>query len=91
MAYLQITENNLEIGDVLSVTSGNGSTLKTLQMLIGDKTEASMSVDIENNCVVFNVSDTDVELPQLQCNLNKSTIKDLLVGLKTFYNMLKEE
>lgn len=91
MAYLQVTENDLEIGDILSITSDNGKALKVLQMLIGNQTKASMSVDFENNCVVFKVSDTDVELPQLQCNLNKSTIKDLIVGLKTFYNMLKEE
>ena len=30
MAYLQVTENDLEIGDVLSITSDNGKTLKAL-------------------------------------------------------------
>lgn len=53
MAYLQVTENDLEIGDVLSITSDNGKTLKALQMLIGNQTKASMSIDFDNNCLVF--------------------------------------
>ena len=55
MAYLQVTENDLEIGDVLSITSDNGKTLKALQMLIGNQTKASMSIDFDNNCLVFKV------------------------------------
>ena len=56
MAYLQVTENDLEIGDVLSITSDNGKTLKALQMLIGNQTKASMSIDFDNNCLVFKVN-----------------------------------
>lgn len=91
MAYMQVVENDLKIGDVLSVTSDNGKTLKALQMLIGNQTKASMSIDSDNNCMVFKVNDTDVKLPQLQCNLTKSTIRDLICGLKDFYNQLNEE
>lgn len=91
MAYLQVTENDLKIGDVLSITSDNGKTLKALQMLIGNQTKASMSVDFDNNCLVFKVNDMDMNLPQLQCNLSKSTIKDIICGLKEFYNLLSEE
>ena len=69
MAYLQVTENDLEIGDVLSITSDNGKTLKALQMLIGNQTKASMSIDFDNNCLVFKVNDTDMNLPQLQLSL----------------------
>ena len=60
MAYLQVTENDLEIGDILSITSDNGKTLKALQMLIGNQTKASMSIDFDNNCLVFKVNDTDM-------------------------------
>lgn len=91
MAYLQVTENDLEIGDVLSITSDNGKTLKALQMLIGNQTKASMSIDFDNNCLVFKVNDMDMNLPQLQCNLSKSTIKNMICGLKEFYNLLSEE
>lgn len=91
MAYLQVTENDLEIGDILSITSDNGKTLKALQMLIGNQTKASMSIDFDNNCLVFKVNDTDMNLPQLQCNLSKSTIKNMICGLKEFYNLLSEE
>lgn len=91
MAYLQVTENDLEIGDVLSITSDNGKTLKALQMLIGNQTKASMSIDNENNCVVFKVNDTDMNLPQLKCNLKKTTIRDMICGLKDFYNQLLDE
>lgn len=91
MAYLQVTENDLEIGDVLSITSDNCKTLKALQMLIGNQTKASMSIDFDNNCLVFKVNDTDMNLLQLQCNLSKSTIKNMICGLKEFYNLLSEE
>ena len=37
------------------------------------------------------VNDTDMNLPQLQCNLSKSTIKNMICGLKEFYNLLSEE
>ena len=33
MAYLQVTENDLQIGDVLSITSDNGKTLKAVANL----------------------------------------------------------
>lgn len=89
---MEITENNLEIGDVLSITSDNGRTLKALQMLIGDKTKATISRDSENNCAVFKVEDTEMaNIPSLMCNLKKTTIKDLICGLKEIYNLLSEE
>ena len=92
LAYMQITENNLELGDVLSVTSDNGKNLKALQMLIGDKTRATISRDVENNCAVFKVEDTDISsIPALMCNLKKSTIKNLICGLKEIYNLLEDD
>lgn len=91
MAYLQVMENNLQIGDVLSITSNNGTTLKALQMLIGNQTKATISLDETNNVVVFEIKDTDLNLPSLVCNLKKDTIKDLIVNLKIFYNQLESE
>lgn len=91
MAYLQVIENNLEIGDVLSITSDEGKKLKALQMLIGNQTKATISLDKANNVVVFEVKDTDLNLPSLECNLKKDTIRDLIVNLKTFYNQLESE
>ena len=63
---------------------------RSLQMLIGNQTKASMSIDFDNNCLVFKVNDTDLNLPQLQCNLSKSTIKNMIGGLKDFYNQLSK-
>lgn len=91
MAYLQVTENDLSLGDVLTITSDNGKTLKSMQMLIGNQTKASMSVDKDNNCIAFKVNDTDINLPSLECNLKRSTIKDLICGLKEFYNQLEDD
>lgn len=91
MAYLRITENDLKLGDILTITTDNGKTLRALQMLIGDQTKASMSIDTDKDCVVFRVNDTDINLPQLECNLNKSTIKDMICGLKDFYNQLGKD
>lgn len=92
MAYLEITENNLKIGEVLSIRTDNGKTLKALQMLIGDKTKATISRDTENNCAVFKVEDTDIaDLPSFECNIKKETIRDMLSGLKEFYNLLEDE
>ena len=91
MGFLQVTENDLEIGDVLSITTDNGKTLKALQMLIGNQTKAIMSIDKDKNCVAFKVNDTDINLPSLECNLKKDTIKNLIVNLKTFYNQLESE
>lgn len=91
MAYLRITENDLKLGDILTITTDNGKTLRALQMLIGDQTKASMSIDKEKECVVFRVNDTDINLPQLECNLTKSTIKDMICGLKDFYNQLGKD
>ena len=91
MGFLQVTENDLEIGDVLSITTDNGKTLKALQMLIGNQTKAIMSIDKDKKCVAFKVNDTDINLPSLECNLSKSTIKNMICGLKEFYNLLSEE
>ena len=91
LGYRQAVRHSTLTGDVLSITSDNCKTLKALQMLIGNQTKASMSIDFDNNCLVFKVNDTDMNLPQLQCNLSKSTIKNMICGLKEFYNLLSEE
>ena len=86
MKDLEIVESQLEVGQVKSITTNGGRTVELIELLLGDTTKAQMYVDREKNMMQLVVKDTDLALPSLECYVDASTLRDLIVSLKNMYN-----
>lgn len=85
---LNIMEDQLELGDVKTIT--NGTSVKYVELLFSSTTKAQFAPSTDEKTVDFSVSDNNLELPQLQCAVDKETLRNLIISLKNIYNQLEE-
>lgn len=88
---MDITENQLSLGQVKSIRSNGGKTVDYIELLFSPTTKAQFCIDKEKNVMMFSVKDIDLSLPSLDCGMDKKTIRDLIVSLKDLYNELPNE
>lgn len=85
---LDLVDQNLSLGQVKSITTGN--TLDYVELMVGDNTKAQLSYDEEKNMVAMEIKDANLDLAQLSCYMDKTTIKNLITSLKTLHNQLAD-
>lgn len=85
---LDIIETQLEVGDVKTITNGNN--VKFVELLFSPTTKIQFAQSDDNKNIILSVSDNQLNLPQLECVVDKSTVRDLIINLKTLYNQLEE-
>lgn len=85
---LDIIESQLEVGDVKTITNGNS--VKFVELLFSPTTKIQFAQSDDNKNIILSVSDNQLNLPQLECAVDKSTVRDLIINLKTLYNQLEE-
>lgn len=88
MKTLNIIEEQLELGDVKVITSKGGSVVKFIELLFSPTTKAQFALSDDKKTVEILVSDNNLAMPQLYCNMNKESLRDLIVSLKNLYNEL---
>lgn len=72
------------------ITKDSGQTVQSIEILLGDQTKAEMMLDEKNNVMNLVVRDTVLaDIPQLQCAINKETLRNFISGLTKLYNNLK--
>lgn len=87
---LNMTENNLSIGQVKRITSGCGSRLDYVELLFSDRVKAQFSP--KGNTLQFTISDRTLDMSDLNCLLDKDTLRNLIIAFKDSYNqILKNE
>ena len=91
MNKLSIIENQLELGQVKTITSNGGRTVDYCELLFSSTTKAQFAPSEDKTTMTFAVSDNNLSLPQLQCNINKEVLRDLIINLKNIYNELESE
>lgn len=87
---LQIMEEQIEIGQVKVIMSSGGKIVDFCELLFSPTTKAQFAPSDDKKSILFSVSDNNLSLPQLQCNMDKSTLRDLIINLKNIYNELEE-
>ena len=87
---LNIMEDQLELGQVKTITSKNGKFVDYCELLFSPTTKAQFAPSEDLKTVDFSVSDNHLELPQLQCVIDKETLRNLIISLKNIYNELEE-
>lgn len=81
----------MEVGDVKTVTSKNGQYVKLIELLFSPVAKGQFAPSDDGYGVDFSISDVNLDLPQYQSRLNKSTLYDLILALKTIYNQIKDK
>lgn len=88
---LDIIDKQMEVGDVKTITSQNGAYVKLIELLFSSIAKGKFAPSDDGYGVDFSISDVNLDLPQYQSRLNKYTLYDLIIGLKTLYNQIKDE
>ncbi len=88
---LDIIEDQIQVGDVKTITYNGGTNIKYIELLFSPTTKAQFVPSADKRSIAFSVSDNNLQLPQLCCQIEKSTLRDLILGLKNVYNELYDE
>ncbi len=91
MQKLDLEYFQLELGQVRTITKDSGKTVQSIELLLGDQTKAEMMLNDAQNLISFIVRDTQLaEVPELECMMNKDTLRNFIVGLKNLYNNMTD-
>ena len=88
---LDIIEDQIELGQVKTITSKGGTFVDFVELLFSPTTKAQFAPDDNLREIVFSVMDNNLDLPELQCNMDKETLRNLIMALKSIYNQLNDE
>ena len=92
MPQLNLDDFQFQLGQVRIVSKDSGQTIESVELLLGDQTKAEMMVNEDLNVMNLVVRDTVLaDIPQLQCAVNKETLRNFISGLTKLYNNLKWE
>lgn len=89
MPQLNLDNFQLQLGQVRMITKDSEQTVQSVEILLGDQTKAEMMVDEKLNVMNLVVRDTVLsDIPQLQCAVDKETLRNFISGLTKLYNNL---
>ena len=88
---LDIIENQINVGDVKTITYNGGANIRYIELLFSHTTKVQFAPSEDKRTAAFSVSDNNLHLPQLCCHINKGTLRDLILSLKNVYNELYDE
>lgn len=92
MSQLNLDNFQLQLGQVRTVSKDSGQTIESVELLLGEQTKAEMMIDENLNVMNLIVRDTVLaDIPQLQCAVDKKTLRNFITGLTKLYNILKNE
>lgn len=90
MPQLNLDDFQLQLGQVRTITKDSGQTVQSVEILLGDQTKAEMMINEKLNVMNLVVRDTVLaDIPQLQCAINKETLRSFISGLTKLYNTLQ--
>ncbi len=91
MKDFNMTDKQMELGQIKVISRNGGRIVDYIQLLVSPTTEAQFMPSDDRKSVSLCVKDVDLTLPKLECNITKSTLKDLIMSLETLYRQIKEE
>lgn len=91
MAITILDDEQLKIGQVKSVTSDFGRYIDYVSLLFSETTKAEFQPNEKKTGIVFSVSDSNFDLPEMVCELDRDTVRNLIISLKNMYNQLEPE
>ncbi len=86
---ITILNEHLEVGQVKTVTSDFGKYVDYTELLFSPTTKVQFQPSDDKTGLIFSVSDNNLDLPEMVCEINRDTIRNLIVSLKNMYNQLE--
>ncbi len=83
---LDIIEQQLNVGDVKTISNGN--TIKYIELLFSPTTKVQFAPTSDSKSMRLSVSDNNLQMPELDCVINKETLRSYIISLKTMYNQM---
>ena len=87
MANLDVINNQMSVGQVKSIRTGNH--LDYVEMLFSDELSAQLA-PLSDGTIQFDIKDNEFKLPNMSCKMTKQVIHDLIVSLKELYSQINE-
>lgn len=84
-------ERRLKLGEIKTIRSNNGKQLEEAELLFSDNTIAKFVVNRDINKLNFIIDNTDFKYQDLECTLDKSTIRNIYIIFRDLYNELTNE
>lgn len=91
MKDFDMVDNQLEIGQVKTISRNGGRIIDYIQLPMSLTTDARIMPSSDNKSILLCIKDTDLTLPKLECVITKSTLKDLIMNLEMLYRQIRKE
>lgn len=88
---LDIIEQCLNIGDIKTISCNSGKNIKLIELLFSSTTKVQFSPSKDKKSIIFSVSDNHLGLPNLECLIEKETLRNYIIALKNIYNELHDK
>ena len=83
---LSIENDRLKVGQVKRVTSNNGNKIDSITLLLNESVEVLFAPN--GNTLEFTVSNPNIDMRNLDCTIDKETLRDLVISFKDAYNQI---
>lgn len=89
---LDILDEQLNVGDVKVITYNGGENIRYIELLFSPTTKVQFAPSEDKKTIRMSVSDNNLQLPELDCQLSHETVRDFIIALKNTYSeLIKEE
>lgn len=88
---LDILDEQLNVGDVKVITCNGGENVRYIELLFSPTTKVQFAPSDDKRTIRMSVSDNNLQLPELDCQLSKETVRDFIIALKNTYSELESE
>lgn len=89
---LDILDEQLNVGDVKVISYNGGENIRYIELLFSPTTKVQFAPSDDRKTVRMSVSDNNLQLPELDCQLSKETLRNFIIALKNTYSeLLKAE
>lgn len=83
---LSIEEEKLKVGQVKRIVSNGGKKIDFIELLLNDNVEVLFSP--KGSALEFTISNPNVDMSNLDCTIDKETLRDFVIAIKDAYNQI---
>lgn len=83
---LSIEEEKLKVGQVKRIVSNGGKKIDFIELLLNDNVEVLFSP--KESVLEFTISNPNVDMSNLDCSIDKETLRDFVIAIKDAYNQI---
>lgn len=85
---LSIEQERLKVGQVKRVTSNSGKTIDSITLLLNNNAEVLFAP--KGDTLDFTISNPNIDMSNLDCSIDKETLRNFCVAIKDVYNQIIE-